>query len=764
MRLRSGSIFLLGALALVVGVGLTRITQSGLSTAQAQSTGSSAIQARADVLITIKTHFTSKAGLNTADSSSWPKLALFLNNGTNYDGPYDYGNCKTAGSGCGTPNLYMDKLQPGNCGNYFCPAAETQVIETKVTVGKLVTQPNPSNSSFLVTKLSYVFFNDYWNPATTPVTDRDAGITKIEFFGPTGALLDTLTPSSPTFGVESADTPEINGVYFDYGLVNAEGVQDSEQNGMVGAFDKEAADETIAQNQSRQKGMWSLAKEGSFNIISTSVAKNIIEKITVTTPPPTTPGTTPIKPAPTSGILLPWSENTQQQQLGPTAAWTNAATHTGSICNGTWCWNLNFTTNTLENNGNPVDITTGFGAGLQASAWSNGGPTAGWEDYKHGLISLANQKYLWLWGTGGWANNGQATDLTTQQYWKDTVAATDGTALLSGKGISAAWTDIPNSREYFCNGKWCWVFNYEELRWHNQDDAGKGRPFDISSLFKIAPNSKGVTITSSGGPGAAWTNDVAKKSTICNQGYCWSYTHRAGSRPDLLDVSWDRPNAQELGQPVTVCESFGVSAETCATEPSETTTPPKIIPELSACSSTTNPQITFTWNEYDVAKKYILRIDQYNLCKNEKNETITWFCGPDQGFPDITGDQYYLLNATGADSVCTNGICRVTKPVLANATYTNASIQWVLADNNTDADSNRMGFSASFSCPGTNAAPLIGDLNKNETVDIFDYNLLLEKWGSDFCEFNLAGSSCMIDAQDISVIQTNFGLSRLYAP
>ncbi|PIR59898.1 MAG: hypothetical protein COU68_03290, partial [Candidatus Pacebacteria bacterium CG10_big_fil_rev_8_21_14_0_10_45_6] len=287
-----------------------------------------------------------------------------------------------------------------------------------------------------------------------------------------------------------------------------------------------------------------------------------------TTPPEPTPPSTTVKFVAASDDTLPWTKNAQQNRLGPTTAWTDPTSHIATICNGAWCWRSNFATGLIENSGNPIDLRAAFGSNVQTtesqSLWKNGGPKAGWEDYKNNLVSLTNNKFMWLWGTGGWANNGQGIDLSTQQYWKDTVAASDGTTLFSGAGISAAWTDKVNSREYFCNTKWCWVFNYNEMRWHNQDDAGKGRPFDITDLFKIAPGDTGVSITANNGPTVGWTNDVNNTSTICNEGFCWSYVQQAGSRPDLLDVTWQRANSQGLGQPIIACTAVGESETNCA--------------------------------------------------------------------------------------------------------------------------------------------------------------------------------------------------------
>lgn len=429
------------------------------------------LQALATTPITIRTHFWAKAGTNPSDGSSWPKLALFVNNGKTYDGPYDYGSCAQAGDGCGTPNLYADKLQPGNCGNYFCPTAQEQVIDAQVTVGKLITQAYPASSDHTVTKLSYVFFNDYWDPSTNPVTDRDVGISKIEFIAPDGTVLESLTPNSPTFGVEPSNTANLIGAYFDNGLVNSEGTSDNEQNGMVGAFDK-VSTQTILENQSREQGKWLLTKEGSFNLVAMTLGEKITAHLKPQTPPVSTP------------------------------------------------------------------------------------------------------------------------------------------------------------------------------------------------------------------------------TVSCKQG--------------------------------------------------------------------SGDQATFTWqHSSELVKKYILRIDKNNSCKNENQETIGWFCGKAEEFPNNSGDQYYIFNATGQDGVCaSNGICSVTKPVVPNSEYVTASIQWVLEDNVTTADATRIGSSSKFSCQGQVVEPLRGDFNNDNSVDIFDYNLLYEKLGTQACSLNLTGSDCNITSDDLIVFATLFGSKR----
>lgn len=133
--------------------------------------------------------------------------------------------------------------------------------------------------------------------------------------------------------------------------------------------------------------------------------------------------------------------------------------------------------------------------------------------------------------------------------------------------------------------------------------------------------------------------------------------------------------------------------------------PPETIAPTVACEPSSGNQGEFSWKHNPLFDRYILRIDKENSCKNEKGETIPWFCGTNQGFPNNTGDQYYLVNAA---DICANGMCKVTKPVVPGEKYTNASIQWLKPGDSTQADANKMGYSPTFTCAGT--PPVIGPM------------------------------------------------------
>jgi hypothetical protein len=433
------------------------------------------LQEYSNKMITVRTTFVAVPGLNPADNTRWPKVSLYLNNATGYEGLVDLSSCATAAPGCGTPNLYQNKFV-----TEFTVDSLNAVKEISIPLNKLIVQMYANDPNKMVTKFSYVYHNDYWDPGAKPVIDRDVSITKVEYLMD-GQVLLTHTPESPDdltdFFITVYPPPERDAFYFDIGLVNTTGEKAGEgptyQDGMIGAFDKKERMETIVDNKSRQLGKWFMDREGSFNIVSTMLPKAILAKLT----------------------------------------------------------------------------------------------------------------------------------------------------------------------------------------------------------------------------------------------------------------------------------------------PAQPSYPPKIVPTV-ACKTGTGDAATFTWTHNSRAVKYILRIDQKNSCVNKTGNTVPWLCGAEEGFPNNTGDQYYLLNATGENAVCTGATCTITKPVVANAEYVNASIQWVLADNNTTGDAARIGESPSFTCAGTAAAPLRGDYTNDGKVDIFDYNSFIPKFGQTDCAFNLAGPTCVIDRQDLEQFIKQFGAQR----
>ncbi len=243
-------------------------------------------------IITVRTYFTTKAGFNPADNTTWAKVALFANNGTGFAGPFDAGSCATKLTGCGTPNRYLDTfITTIDTTPDWPDGTRPMYSNVQIPVSKLVVYPPTTGEPELFTKLSYAYFNDFWNPNTTPVTDRDVAITKVEFYGPNNVLLDTYTPGDLSFIDDTSSNPISQRFYFDTGLINDTGTVNDSQDGMKKAFDKVDL-ETIVQNQSRANGAWSMKKEASFNLVTKRLPKQIIALLGSTVPPGGTPATT----------------------------------------------------------------------------------------------------------------------------------------------------------------------------------------------------------------------------------------------------------------------------------------------------------------------------------------------------------------------------------------------------------------------------------------------------------------------------------------
>lgn len=189
----------------------------------------------------------------------WPRVAVYLNNGQNYDGLADAACTGTTGTainqaGCGTPNKYMEKLV-----EEFEVSGATFSKDLTVPVGNL-TFPHPQDATKKYTKLSYVFHNDYWNPGLN--LNRDMGITKIEFLEQgTNRVLRTLIPSETNNYITGTGGIKV-GMYYDGGVVSFQGVVDSTQDGMVKAFDAQEKTAPIV-NQDR----WFMEKEAAFSLI-----------------------------------------------------------------------------------------------------------------------------------------------------------------------------------------------------------------------------------------------------------------------------------------------------------------------------------------------------------------------------------------------------------------------------------------------------------------------------------------------------------------
>jgi hypothetical protein len=233
----------------------------------------------------IKTVFYGYPAKNASDNSEWPKVAVYANNGSNFDGSIDYADCTTNtatdtfGATCGTPNLFQNKL-------LGVIEVKGRQYEQSITVKKSQILGNSKSDNIAVeyTKLSYVFFNDYWNPSAN--ADRDVAIVKVEIIDPqqNNKVVKTIMPNTDLLQpikTRSSGAP-IN-VYADWGLVNIEGTRNDQQNGMNAAFDKSErefvpgeVDSLPSFWQNGQEGwIWKLTKEGSLNIVISNLGNTI---------------------------------------------------------------------------------------------------------------------------------------------------------------------------------------------------------------------------------------------------------------------------------------------------------------------------------------------------------------------------------------------------------------------------------------------------------------------------------------------------------
>jgi len=160
-----------------------------------------------------------------------------------------------------------------------------------------------------------------------------------------------------------------------------------------------------------------------------------------------------------------------------------------------------------------------------------------------------------------------------------------------------------------------------------------------------------------------------------------------------------------------------------------------------ACTAAISNEATYTWDVKTGADRYILRIDKDNQCAGN---AIGWFCGTDEGFPNNTGDQYYLLNAS---EVCSGSTCSVSKPMVSGQDYKGASIQWLNPGDSTDADGSKMGMAPAYNLTcGTSvgaclqltmtpSAPKFGEAVTLTCAQVagatsYDFALNVTEWGS----------------------------------
>jgi|GEM_PF-4569977 len=214
-----------------------------------------------------------------------PKVRLILNNGDGYYDSETYTPCAakdkpenyTPYNGCGTPNLYLDKKYT-DIEITKSPFVHEYLVNANDLISTRYEKPptNIDNWGNLITKISYVYHNDYKNIGS----DRNVYITDVKFIdAEDNKLLIEITPQHNIYHVENINTKLVFAYDFDYGKVNTEGIKDETQDGLVKAFDLINTDTTQG-NKSKENNKWSLKTEGSFNIKTLGILTILTNKYT----------------------------------------------------------------------------------------------------------------------------------------------------------------------------------------------------------------------------------------------------------------------------------------------------------------------------------------------------------------------------------------------------------------------------------------------------------------------------------------------------
>ena len=239
-----------------------------------------------EVPITLEVTFIPTGALDPtkAEKNFWPWLALFINNGGKLKGAYDQADCsqpqpeakqtkQKSYFSCGQPNLYLDRLWDN-----FQVAPETQAEKTQdvvkswaIPAGDLLKSVGPYSRQ-MTTKLSFVFYNDYFDGQKK---NRQVAIKSLRFLAPDGSELLKLTPEDESFWQRDKLNWSVKqSFYFDLGLVDDTGEKDAFQDGFVAAFDKKKLSD-VNDNQSKLRGVWLLDEEGSFNVVVVELDKAV---------------------------------------------------------------------------------------------------------------------------------------------------------------------------------------------------------------------------------------------------------------------------------------------------------------------------------------------------------------------------------------------------------------------------------------------------------------------------------------------------------
>ena len=239
-----------------------------------------------DGTYTIETIFYATPAKRSSDNSEWPRVAMYLNNGEGFDGPYDYRSCLTpesqivptgttdlkAALNCDKPNRFSAKLLQEfevNSGQF--------VHRVTVTKKQLLVQPYVSVNPTYFAKLSYAFHNDYWDGGSK---DRNLSIAKITITDPqeNNKTIATFAAGDIAFQNDYKKGYATIGktvIYQDMGLINFDGQKTGEQDGMNAAFDKQLITPEVPINRGTlpfwktepDLEQWQLNSEGSLNFI-----------------------------------------------------------------------------------------------------------------------------------------------------------------------------------------------------------------------------------------------------------------------------------------------------------------------------------------------------------------------------------------------------------------------------------------------------------------------------------------------------------------
>ena len=236
-----------------------------------------------DLPVTVEIEFQPIPALDPTkpEKNQWPWLALFINNGQDYYGAFDKAACVvdyqrdevSQLASCGQPNQYQDRLVDNFEVALKNEDEDTVVKSWTLPANKLLAPVNLSGSVY-ATKLSLVYYNDYWDGDKA---NRGVKIKVIRFLTPDGQLLKQYQAQDKSFWTEKGYHWNLkHSFYFDLGWVNDQGDKDQFQDGFVNAFDKvELRD--ILNDQFILDGSWFLDNEGSFNLVTLELKPLIVK-------------------------------------------------------------------------------------------------------------------------------------------------------------------------------------------------------------------------------------------------------------------------------------------------------------------------------------------------------------------------------------------------------------------------------------------------------------------------------------------------------